>query len=85
MGDRVLPRRKLVSILRRFGVDELMPSGGSSHRQLVRIIEGKKVPYTLPFRGDSADVRPSVIKSIRARFRLGPEYGVSDEEFYGTK
>lgn len=79
-----LKRRVLVAILRRYGAEER--PGKGSHRLLVRRhpTDPKRFLKTvLPFHGDSEDIQPSVIRSIRRKLELSPEHGVADATFFG--
>lgn len=84
MADRLTPRRKLLKCLGKFGVREHTRKG-TGHRALRGTVDGKPMSYSLSFHGDNENIDPSIIKSIRRRFRLMPEDGVSDRKFYGKR
>ena len=85
MANRPISRRKLLQLLKRFGVSEQTGTRGS-HRMLVRTMpDGRKVPFTLPFHGDNKIIQPSIIAQIRQRFLLNPADGVSDAAFYSGR
>jgi len=82
MADRSLPYRKLIRILKRFGVHEEAGRGKGSERMLVAVIDGRKVRYPLKCHKESEDKPRAVVRAVRRRFNLTEQDGVSDGEFY---
>lgn len=83
MAGRLLKHRKLIKILRGFGVTENKVRGKGSHRRLVRTVGNHQHSTTISFHGRDAAHSGSVVEAIRRRLKLTEEDGVSDEDFYG--
>jgi hypothetical protein len=80
MGKRRLKPRDLRKILRSFGVQEDSSRGKGGHTLFwIQFPDGL---FTYPMPGRS-DVLPCYVKGARKKFRLTPEDGISDEEFFG--
>ena len=79
MADRPLKLRKLKKILRRYGVRVDTSRGKGSHVLFWRTFPEGEFSYPVP---NQSDVKVCYVKGCRRRFRLTPEEGVSDEDFY---
>ncbi len=82
MPERTLKYRKLLKILRRFGINEVKARGKGSHRLLVGIVDGGLVKHPIKCHNDGEEKPKAVIASIRRVFRLTARDGVSDNDFY---
>lgn len=82
MPERSLKYRKLLKILRRFGINEVKDRGKGSHRLLVGIVDGGLVKHPIKRHNDGEEKPKAVIASIRRVFKLTPRDGVSDNDFY---
>jgi hypothetical protein len=83
MADRPLPYRKLLRILRRYGVTEDRRRGKGSERLLQRTVGGRKEVYPIKCHKEG-EVKPTaVVKAVRRRLRLTQDDGILDDEFYG--
>jgi len=84
MAKRRLKLNELRRILASFGVTEDKKRGKGSHTTFVKQFPEEPKPriYSMPSR---KDVLPCYVKDCRRRFRLTPEDGVTDEDFYGRK
>lgn len=82
MPDRPLKYRKLLQILRRFGIREERARGKGSHRLLIGVVDGAIVKHPIKCHNDGEDKPKAVVASVRRAFRLTPEAGVSDKDFY---
>ncbi len=78
--DRRLTFRDLRRILKRYGILEVRGRGKGSERWF----EGR-VPtgYPITCHGEGKEVGVGLVKAVRRHFRLTPEHGVSDHDFYG--
>jgi hypothetical protein len=68
----------LKRILRSYDVD--WRQGRGDHVVFFKQFEDGMFTYPVPER---KDVLPAYIKACRKKFRLLPEHGVTDEEFFG--
>ncbi len=84
MPDRTLKYRELRRILARFGVEELPSRGKGSHRMFSAVVGGRLERYPVPCHSEGDELSAPLIRAARRRFRLTPEFGVSDERFYGA-
>ncbi len=82
MPERTLKYRKLLKILRRFGINEVKARGKGSHRLLVGIVDGGLVKHPIKCHNDGEEKPKAVIASIRRVFKLTPKDGVTDNDFY---
>lgn len=82
MPERTLKYRKLLKILRRFGINEVKARGKGSHRLLVGVVDGGLVKHPIKCHNDGEEKPKAVIASIRRVFRLTARDGVSDNDFY---
>jgi hypothetical protein len=80
MGRHRLKLNDLRRILRSFGVSEVPSRGKGSHILFECTFEDGTFSYPVP---NQKDVKPCYVKGCRTRFRLLPEDGVSDEDFFG--
>ena len=83
MPGKLLKHRKLIKILRGFGVTENKVRGKGSHRRLVRLVGNRQYSTTITFHGRNMEHSGSVVESVRRRLKLTDEDGVSDQDFYG--
>jgi hypothetical protein len=81
MAKHRLKLRDLKRILRRFGVDWTDGRGKGSHVLFFKDFDDGRYSYPVPNRDD---VLPPYVKGCRKKFRLLPEDGVSDEDFFGN-
>lgn len=80
--NRPLPMKRLRRSLRSFGVDEDPSRGKGSHTIFFKVFpEGE---FTYPVPTDNDPVLECYVKGCRKRFRLTPDHGVTDEQFYGA-
>ncbi len=82
MVDRVLKYRRLIQILRRFGIKEIKSRGKGSHRMLMGVVSGELVKHPIKCHKENEDKPKAVIASIRRVFRLTARDGVTDNDFY---
>jgi hypothetical protein len=66
--------------LRSYGVSEDPSRGKGGHTYFYKKFEDGEYGYPVP---NQRDVNQVYVKGARRRFRLTPEHGVTDEEFYG--
>ena len=64
----------------RFGVAEDSSRGKGSHTLFFKQFDDGEFTYPIPTHGK--DVNPAYVKGARRKFRLMPEDGVSDDEFF---
>jgi hypothetical protein len=79
MPDRPLKLRDLERILRHFDVFADRSRGKGSHILFFRRFAEGVFTYPVPNR---AEVKLCYVRDCRRRFRLTPEDGITDEEFY---
>lgn len=79
---RPVKYRDLVKILKKFGLYIDTSRGKGSERMIVKG-NPPQLTYPIPFRTENDDVKRCYIRAIRQKFKLTPEDGVSDQEFYG--
>ena len=80
MGSDI-PWHDFVRKFRAYGVS-ITKAKGAPHYKMTKVIDGKTYIYPVPRKGGQR-VRGIYVQKARKRFRLTPEHGVSDEEFYG--
>ena len=80
--DRPLPLRRLRRILRTFDVNEDPSRGKGSHTLFYKQFPEGEFTYPVPTSNDPILV--CYVKGCRRKFRLMPEHGVSDDDFYGA-
>ena len=78
---RPLKFRDFRKIMKRFGVGLRQSRRKPIHWMLVRDIEG--VRYCYPIAVHGGEVKGAYVSKTRRHFKLRPEDGVTDEEFYG--
>jgi hypothetical protein len=84
MADKPLKWKALRAILKRYNVREEPSRGKGSHTLLARDFPEGTFTYPVPTGGACKhQVLVCYVKGLRKRFRLRPEDGVSDAEFYG--
>jgi len=79
MGKQRLKFDDLRRILRSFGVEELAGRGKGSHTLYWKQFDDGRFTYPVPNR---KDVLPCYVKGARKKFRLLPDDGVTDEDFF---
>jgi predicted RNA binding protein YcfA (HicA-like mRNA interferase family) len=82
MADRTLKLRRLIQILKAFGVNSDSKRGKGSHMIFYKRIDGATVTYPIPT--SSKDVLICYIRSCRKKFKLTEDDGVSDHDFYNA-
>lgn len=80
MAKHRLKLKDLRKILRSYDVEEEPGGGKGSHIKFRKQFDDGVFTYPVP---NQRDVLPCYVKGCRRRFRLMPEDGVSDEEFFG--
>ncbi len=80
MGKRRLKLHDLRRILASFGVAEDKKAGKGSHTVFYRAMPDGVFTYPVPTHGK--DVKPCYVKGCRKRFRLLPDDGVTDDDFF---
>jgi hypothetical protein len=80
MGKRRLKLNDLRRILASFGVSEDRSAGKGSHTLFLRTFPDGT--FTSPVPTHSKEVKPCYVKGCRKKFRLMPEDGISDNDFY---
>jgi len=80
--DRPLPLKRLRKILRAFGVEEDPKRGKGSHTYFFKEFADGEQGYPVPT--DRNPVLVCYVQGCRKAFRLRPENGVSDKQFYGA-
>lgn len=74
------PLKKLRKCLTAYEVWEEPNRGKGSHTMFFREIDGGKFSYPVPTQ--DKEVPDKYVKGARKQFRLMPEDGVSDDEFF---
>ena len=77
---RILTLKQLRKKLAEFGVSEDPSGGKGSHTVFWKTFSDGT--YTYPVPTTRKDVLPCYVKGCRRRFKLMPEDGISDEEFF---
>ena len=82
--DRRIAYRKLLRIVRRYGVSEKRDRGKGSHRLWERVLPEGRLATAVKCHSEGQELSAHVVASIRRRLGLNPghPHGVSDEEFY---
>jgi hypothetical protein len=80
--DRPLPLKRLRRILRSFDVEEDESRGKGSHTLFYKTFPDGTYTYPVPTHKDPVLV--CYVKGCWRRFRLTPEHGVSDKDFYNA-
>ena len=80
MARRRIKLKDLRKILRNFGVTEEAGGGKGSHIKFTKEFDDGVYSYPVP---DVKDVLSCYVKGCRKKFRLTPEDGVSDDDFFG--
>lgn len=80
--DRPLPLKRLRKALRHFGVSEDPSRGKGSHTLFFKRFPEGEFTYPVPTSHDPVLV--CYVKGCRRRFRLTPEHGVTDAQFYAA-
>lgn len=83
MKGPVLKIRELRKILRSFDVEEDPSAGKGSHTVFYKVFADGRVTYPIPT--SRKDVLKSYVVGCRKKFRLTPEDGVTDEDFFSRK
>ncbi len=76
-----LPLKKLRKILLSFGAWEDISRGKGSHTMF--FIKRDDGQFSYPIPTHDKDVLDSYVRGVRKRFKLRPEDGVTDEDFFG--
>lgn len=80
MPGKPLKYRDLFRALRKYGI--YLKSGGR-HPHLVKG-NPPEVSYPIPYHGkENDDIEGCYVRAIRRKFKLTPQDGVSDKDFYG--
>ena len=82
MPERRIKKRALDAILLRYGIEWDTRQGKGSHGCYVGVIQGRKQKFPLP---RAQEVPIQYMRSLRRKFKLLPEHGIADEEFYGDQ
>ena len=80
MARHRLKLRDLRKILRSFDVNEDTSKGKGSHTLFWKVFADGRFSLPVP---KNKDVLPCYVSQARRKFRLTPEDGVTDEDFYG--
>ena len=80
MAKHRLKLRELRRILSSYGVSEDSSAGKGSHTKFEKKFSDGSFSYPVP---KDKDVLPCYVTGCRKKFRLTPEDGVSDDEFFG--
>ena len=80
MGKVRLKRHDFCRILASFGIHEDTSRGKGGHTLFWKDFEDGRFTYPVP---NDKEVKPCYVKGARKKFRLTPEDGVTDEDFYG--
>lgn len=78
--DRPLPLKRLRRILKAFDVQEDPSRGKGSHTYFFKVIDDAEAGYPVPT--NKNPVLICYIQGVRRKFKLTPNDGVSDKEFY---
>lgn len=81
MPRRHLTLKQLRKILKSYGVREDRSRGKGSHTLFEKEFSDGTVSYPVPTHGKN--VKDCYVKGCRKKFRLTPDDGVSDDEFFG--
>lgn len=73
--------KKLGKILRAYDAWEDSSRGKGGHTAFLREVEGTIELFPLPKKKEVLD---SYVRALRRKFKLTPQDGVSDEEFFGN-
>lgn len=79
MGKHRVKLHDLRRILASFGVEEDQSAGKGSHTKFFKQFPEGRFSYPVPL---SKDVLDCYVKGCRRKFRLMPENGISDEDFF---
>ena len=83
---RILKFRVVRKIFASFGIESTRgPSSGHKHKRHWLFIARDGTRYPMAAHGENVDILRSHIETARRMFRLTPENGVSNEEFYGRR
>ncbi len=82
MADRPLKLRRLRKILKRYDVSEDSSRGKGSHTVFFREVDGVTLSFPVPT--GKQELESAYQRSLRRKFKLRAEDGVSDAEFYGS-
>jgi hypothetical protein len=80
MPDRALNFRDLRRAMKKYGAWEDHGRGKGSHTMFFRVIDGRE--FSLPVPTHDKDVNARYVRRLRKQFKLMPDDGVSDEDFY---
>jgi hypothetical protein len=80
MGKMRLKLNDLRRILKSYGVNESSNRGKGGHTLFWRDFDDGRFSYPVP---NKKDVLPCYVKGARKKFRLLPEDGTPDDEFFG--
>jgi hypothetical protein len=83
---RVLKFRDVKRIFASFGVQAVRSQTVGHKRKRHWLLLGPgAVRYPIPAHGENDDVFRTYIEAARRAFRLTPQHGVSDADFYGRR
>jgi hypothetical protein len=76
--------RDLKRVFASFGISTSEgKSSGHKRKRHPMLMDSAGNKYPIPARRDGDDIPRTYIEGARRKFRLTPEYGISDEDFYG--
>lgn len=75
--------RKLRRILTSYECWEETGRGKGSHTLFKRNIGGNVFSYPIPLGKKKDEIKDCYVKGIRKKFRLTPDDGVTDDDFFG--
>jgi hypothetical protein len=81
MPDRTIKLRRLIQILRHFGVDVDRARGKGGHLLFYKKMEGGVFTYPVP---NESDALICYVRGCRKKFKLTEDDGVSDRDFYNA-
>ena len=81
MADRTIKLRRLIQILKAFGVSADMGRGKGSHILFVKRADTGTFTYPVP---NEDDVLICYVRGCRKKFKLTDRDGVSDDDFYNV-
>ena len=78
--------RALKKVLRSFGIDAIIAKSRGHKRKLhCLLVNDKGDKFPIPASGDGDDIERSYVNAARRKFKLTPEDGVTDDDFYGRR
>ncbi len=78
-----LKYRDLRKRLKKYGIVEEASRGKGSERMFVGVVDGRVQRIATKCHSEGDEKPVAVIESIRRRFNLTEQFGITDKDFYG--